>query len=1226
MRRLITIIFLLVSTLAISQTNVAETHWSTQSIKLRDNYVTDIKDTVSDQSTDYELATAKGVFEALSTVSVIGSEFEYLSTKTIPPASGKGYFSADTIYIYKVDSRGVNVGDAVNGAVKVNIRTTDEYVSYTIKSITMITDAYMVIIDLGKGSVPPSPIDAKRYLTFQQGQASSGESMFGYEFQYEEGTSPPSQGKTYVDGSLININKNDLRGIEIENVLSYSTHIRIRNEENIDFFKIISVTEETNYFRINTLTTVSNTPSPLVGVGYISFDYSVAEASSVNEHTDVDTSGVIDGYILKYNSGKFVIARDETGAGAQDVNDLTDVNSLSRIDNSVMKWSVSQDAFITGVDNTGASELNELSDVSTTGQANGKILKFNGTSWVVGTDETGSGGGATVLGDLTDVNTAGYADGKVLTSDASGNATYEYPFYMTDGTGWGITSGGTPAQKQGDFQPWNIPTQSNPIASNIQFPVDYSSTARLLTFQQVSTLMQGQQVYMRLHPETTILMYTGNWNAQVIEDIGVTLWDGASQQIDIETIDNTDFTYTVKNCTAGYDRVSNDTLFFDATITTADKELIYIIVTHTPSGATQTWQVQWSETSPGGGGGISTEVINDGAVTSVKLASTAVTATNGLTATNNQVSLGGTIAGSTIVYTAGNNLVFRKSAASHNPSIWLADEALTIQAGNGSYAMGLEFENDVINVFQSGAHSAAKGMIYDATVLDDIAWATAADGTLTPKKYIVDNYIQTGADPFTAWDKDYSDLINKPTIIDWAAASQGTIHATNYVDNNTQLSDGNIGAMGYIKTYTETDPIYVAWDKDYDDLTNTPTIVDWTASGQGTIHSTNYVDNNTQLSDGNIGAMGYIKTYAETDPVYSAWDKDYNDLINKPTIPSTPSGLEKIGTSWRLIGETPTLVSGYTHVNDLEVNGRISIVGSGRNIFIGEGVGDDNDGNLNQNTALGYQSLHSNTTGHSNIAVGSFALNTNITGHWNCAIGPSALQYSTASGLIAIGVNSLGLNTSGQANLAIGTNALKANLTGSYNVGIGNDAMRYTVGYNNTAVGWGALKEQTTGGSNTAFGYIALGLSVSTAHNVAIGYDAFSKNISGNSTTTLGALSGTYLTNGTTANEQSHDGLYIGYDTRSFADYTYNEIVIGADALGKGSNKVVLGNDAITDIYLSEDAGAKVHAGQYILSDLNTAPSSATDTGVKGEIRITAGFVYVCTATNTWVRTALSTW
>ncbi|MBD2700155.1 right-handed parallel beta-helix repeat-containing protein [Spirosoma sp. BT702] len=47
---------------------------------------------------------------------------------------------------------------------------------------------------------------------------------------------------------------------------------------------------------------------------------------------------------------------------------------------------------------------------------------------------------------------------------------------------------------------------------------------------------------------------------------------------------------------------------------------------------------------------------------------------------------------------------------------------------------------------------------------------------------------------------------------------------------------------------------------------------------------------------------------------------------------------------------------------------------------------------------------------------------------------------------------------------------------------------------------------------------------------------------------------------------------------------------------------------------------------QYRLSALNTAPASATDTGTVGEIRVTAGFIYVCVAANTWVRSALSTW
>jgi len=40
----------------------------------------------------------------------------------------------------------------------------------------------------------------------------------------------------------------------------------------------------------------------------------------------------------------------------------------------------------------------------------------------------------------------------------------------------------------------------------------------------------------------------------------------------------------------------------------------------------------------------------------------------------------------------------------------------------------------------------------------------------------------------------------------------------------------------------------------------------------------------------------------------------------------------------------------------------------------------------------------------------------------------------------------------------------------------------------------------------------------------------------------------------------------------------------------------------------------------------STAPASATDTGIKGEIRITATHIYVCVDTNTWVRSELTTW
>jgi hypothetical protein len=37
-------------------------------------------------------------------------------------------------------------------------------------------------------------------------------------------------------------------------------------------------------------------------------------------------------------------------------------------------------------------------------------------------------------------------------------------------------------------------------------------------------------------------------------------------------------------------------------------------------------------------------------------------------------------------------------------------------------------------------------------------------------------------------------------------------------------------------------------------------------------------------------------------------------------------------------------------------------------------------------------------------------------------------------------------------------------------------------------------------------------------------------------------------------------------------------------------------------------------------------PATATSTGVAGQVAYASGFLYVCVATNTWRRTALSTW
>lgn len=52
---------------------------------------------------------------------------------------------------------------------------------------------------------------------------------------------------------------------------------------------------------------------------------------------------------------------------------------------------------------------------------------------------------------------------------------------------------------------------------------------------------------------------------------------------------------------------------------------------------------------------------------------------------------------------------------------------------------------------------------------------------------------------------------------------------------------------------------------------------------------------------------------------------------------------------------------------------------------------------------------------------------------------------------------------------------------------------------------------------------------------------------------------------------------------------------------------------------------------QELLTDpvtLVAAPTTATSTGTKGQIAIDASYIYICTATNTWVRASLvfNTW
>ena len=189
------------------------------------------------------------------------------------------------------------------------------------------------------------------------------------------------------------------------------------------------------------------------------------------------------------------------------------------------------------------------------------------------------------------------------------------------------------------------------------------------------------------------------------------------------------------------------------------------------------------------------------------------------------------------------------------------------------------------------------------------------------------------------------------------------------------------------------------------------------------------------------------------------------------------------------------------------------------------------------NSAFGYQSLYSNTTGEKNNASGVYSLYSNTTGSYNSASGYESL-YS---------------NTTGANNTAIGLSSLKTNFIGDYNVAIGN----YT------------LENITQSNGNVAVGYNALRFHLGN-DNIGIGKNA-------------GTHNGVYGDGeSSNSNNTGDKNIYIGKNSKSgfysFSEIN-NEIVIGADTTGNGTNSITIGNSDINDIYLSEDGGATIWAG-----------------------------------------------
>ena len=250
--------------------------------------------------------------------------------------------------------------------------------------------------------------------------------------------------------------------------------------------------------------------------------------------------------------------------------------------------------------------------------------------------------------------------------------------------------------------------------------------------------------------------------------------------------------------------------------------------------------------------------------------------------------------------------------------------------------------------------------------------------------------------------------------------------------------------------------------------------------------------------------------------------------------------------------------SGATFANDIKVNG----------VNIGLG-----GGNVASNLGIGKGALTGNSGGLFNTAVGSGAMEIG-TNSYSVAFGFNALHSCTGGGInnVALGSNTMATISSASSNVAIGSNSSQQLIDGNFNISIGGESLANNAnGSSNLAIGHQALYANSTS-NNIGIGYQALYTNDEGQQNTAIGYEAL-KSItttgSAERNTAIGYQAGRWRGTGTSVISNrlnsANDSIFIGWRARSSADAQTNQIVIGNNTLGGGSNTTTIGTTASTD-------------------------------------------------------------
>ncbi len=395
-------------------------------------------------------------------------------------------------------------------------------------------------------------------------------------------------------------------------------------------------------------------------------------------------------------------------------------------------------------------------------------------------------------------------------------------------------------------------------------------------------------------------------------------------------------------------------------------------------------------------------------------------------------------------------------------------------------------------------------------------------------------------------------------------------------------------------------------------------------SGINDNHTTNYntgignVALNQNINGENNTALGYSAGYSITygnDNISLGFGALSSNIIgNENTVIGSQAGTLATGSGNIFIGyqagynetgdnklyitntntSTP-LIGGDFSISQVDINGKIKITG-----------GNPGSGKILTSNANGLASWENAPVSADASINTHFDVDTST----NAPVNGQVLSWNGTNWVPAnatTGAQEINDLTDGKTvsnSVFLGGNSGANNGHSSGNTGTGNAALATnSSGINNSAFGSGALATISSGSNNASFGYLAGG------------FDA----------------GGNPLTN-------INSGIFIGSNSKAATDGDTNEIVIGTNVTGLGSNTVIIGDTNITKTALNGKVGIgttdpkstlQVNGGVQVADDTDTASADKVGT-LRYRADSNHSYVEMCVQTGAttyaWVIIHQETW